>query len=112
MDKRIQRNKRLAILIYMLTSVSTMTATGTLMQTFLAALGLPSEKIYLHATVTQAVNIATLLLGSRWIHGQNALRRYAWASVPYGLLFLAQGTAPRFEVMPVPKAAEGDILIP
>lgn len=30
----------------------------------------------------------------------------------YGLLFLQQGTAPRFEVKPVPKAAEGDILIP
>lgn len=59
------------------------------MQTFLASLGLSPEKIYLHATVTQAVNVATLLLGSRRINGENALRRYAAASVPYGLLFLA-----------------------
>lgn len=85
----IQRNKRIAVLIYIITTAPALTATGTLMQTFLASLGLAADKIYLHATVTQAVNVATLLLGSRWINGENALRRYAAASVPYGLLFLA-----------------------
>lgn len=89
MPEIIRRNKRLSVIIYVLSTASTLTATGTLMQTFLASLGLSPEKIYLHATVTQAVNVATLLLGSRWINGRNALGRYAAASVPYGLLFLA-----------------------
>ena len=89
LEKTVRKNKRLAVLIHTLTAASTLTATGTLMQTFLASLGLSPEQIYLHATLTQAVNVATLLVGSRWIHGGNALRRYAFASVPYGLLFLA-----------------------
>ena len=89
MREQINRNKRLTVIIYILTTASSLAATGTLMQTFLASLGLAPEQIYLHASVTQGVNVATLLLGSRWINGQNAIGRYAAASVPYALLFLA-----------------------
>ena len=66
-----------------------MTATGTLMQTFLASLGLSAERIYIHATVTQAVNVAMLLLGSRWIRAESAIRRCALFTIPYALLFAA-----------------------
>lgn len=89
MQAIIKRNKALTLLTYLFTAAAAMTATGTLMQTFLASLGLSPERIYIHATVTQAVNVVTLLLGSRWTRSENAIARYAAASVPYGLLFAA-----------------------
>lgn len=85
----VGRNKKLSLIMHTLSAASTLAATGTLMQTFLATLGLSSGQIYIHATATQAVNVLTLLLGSNWIRGENAIRRYAQASLPYGLLFAA-----------------------
>ena len=84
-----KKNMRLSLAIYTLSTVSTLTATGTLMQTFLATLGLPASWIYIHATVTQAVNVLTLLLTARWVKADNAIARNALATIPYGLLFLA-----------------------
>ena len=89
MEHTVKRNKRLTLLSCLLNAAATMTATGTLMQTFLASLGLSAEWIYIHATVTQAVNVAMLLLGSRWVRADNAVARYAAVSVPYALLFAA-----------------------
>ena len=84
-----KKNMRLSLAIYTLSTVSTLTATGTLMQTFLATLGLPASWIYIHATVTQAVNVLTLLLTARWVKADNAIARNALATIPYGLIFLA-----------------------
>lgn len=84
-----KKNMRLSLIIYTLSTVATLTATGTLMQTFLATLGLPASWIYIHATVTQAVNVLTLLVSTRWIRAENAITRNALATIPYGLLFLA-----------------------
>jgi len=83
------RNKSLSLIIYTLSAAAALASTGTLMQTFLATLGLPAEQLYIHATVTQGVNVATLLLSSRWITAKSAIRGYALATVPYALLFLA-----------------------
>ena len=87
--KTIKRNKFLYILTNTLSVAPSITATGVLMQTFLATLGLSANWIYLHATVTQAITMLTLLIGTRWVNSNNAIKRYAATSVPYALLFFA-----------------------
>lgn len=87
--RTIQRNKFLYILTSTLSVAPSITATGVLMQTFLATLGLSSNWIYIHATVTQAITMLTLLMGTRWVNSNNVIKRYAATSVPYALLFLA-----------------------
>lgn len=87
--QRVRKNKQLSLVVYTFSAAAALTATGTLMQTFLATLGLPAEQVYIHATVTQGVNVATLLISSRWITSNNAIKGYALATVPYALLFLA-----------------------
>jgi len=87
--KTVRRNKFLYILTNTLTVAPSITATGVLMQTFLASLGISAHWIYIHATVTQTVTMLTLLVGTRWVNSNNVIKRYAATSVPYALLFLA-----------------------
>jgi len=88
MTKTIQRNKLLTVLTYITSAVSSLAATGTLMQTFLATLGLDPKLIYIHATLSNAVNILTLMLASSWVNTDNVLRRNAVITIPYAVLFL------------------------
>lgn len=84
----VLRNKAVTLTATVLTSVATMTATGTLMQTFLATLGLDPKLIYIHATLIQAANVSTLVLGAKWVNNRNVIRRYALITLPFALLFL------------------------
>lgn len=87
-EKTVFRNKAVTLTATVLTSVATMTATGTLMQTFLATLGLDPKLIYIHATLIQAANVSTLVLGAKWVNNRNVIRRYALITLPFALLFL------------------------
>ena len=87
-EKTVKRNKLLSMTGSVFSAVATMTATGTLMQTFLATLGLPANAIYIHATLTQAVNILVLLLSSGWVRRDKVIRYSARSALIYGLLFL------------------------
>ena len=73
MKERIRRNKFLAFAISMTSAVTTMGISGTLMQTFLAKLGLSTNLIYIHSTVALAVNVAALVLSSRWVAPHNVI---------------------------------------
>ena len=63
-------------------------ASGTLMQTFLSVLGFEERWIYLHSALTQAVNMLTILLTSRWLDTGNVIRRAALVQLPPAVLFL------------------------
>lgn len=84
----ITQNKIRAILAYALRTAALLCATGSLMQTFLAAIGFSEKYIYIHASLFQAVNVLTILLCSRFADSKNVLRRTALVQIPGGLLFL------------------------
>ena len=87
--RTVFRNKALHLTCTLLRTVALLCASGTLMQTFLSSLGFSAAQVYLHTSVLQAVNILVMLLGSRWVEVNNAIRRYALICIPCGLLFLA-----------------------
>lgn len=88
MTKKIRRNKTLAIIQQSMRTVSVLCASGTLMQAFLAYIGFAESNIYWHATLVNAVNVATILLFSHFADGKRPLLRSALVQIPHGIFFL------------------------
>ncbi len=88
LSETITQNKIRAILAYAFRTAALLCATGSLMQTFLAAINFSEKYIYIHASLFQAVNVLTILLCSRFADSKNVLRRTAFVQIPGGILFL------------------------
>ena len=81
-------NNVLSLIAYSTRSVAMLSASGPLMQTFLATLGFESGLIYLHSTLLQAFNVMTVIIFSGWTRGESPIKRAAFTFVPNGILFL------------------------
>jgi len=88
MNQIIKNNKRLSLAIHACTTIFSLTATGTLMQTFLATLGVEVHLIHIHTTLIQAANVATLLICSKLANTSKLIRNCALTGAPSALLFL------------------------
>lgn len=82
------KNKVLYTVGYAARVTALMFASGTLMQTYLAALGFATQWIHIHTTLLQAANVTTILLCSGWASSGSVIRRTAMTALPTGLLFL------------------------
>ncbi len=82
------RNNVLSLIAQSTRSVALLSASGPLMQTFLATLGFESGLIFLHSTLLQAFNVMTVILFSGWTRGRSPIKRAAFTFVPNSLLFL------------------------
>ncbi|MBO5653852.1 MAG: hypothetical protein J6S44_06525 [Clostridia bacterium] len=82
------KNKILFLAAYIFRAVAYLCSTGTLMQLFLAEVGFSESRIYLHATLIQAANVAATVLCSRYADGKRFFWRLAFAQIPNGILFL------------------------
>lgn len=82
------RNKICSILISALRSVVMLCVTGPIMQAFLASLGFDSQALYIHTTLVQLANVATIMLCAGWADRGDLIRRSALAQLPHGLLYL------------------------
>lgn len=81
------KNKLLYIISYALRSAALLTATGTLMQTFLTVIGMSSERIYIHTSAVGAVNVIIILLFARF-SDTNVIKRSALVQLSGAVLFL------------------------
>ena len=88
LEKHAKRNEILTMLLYTGRHIATSFASGSLMQTFLAALGFAPALIYVHTTVLQAVCIATIMLTSKWADKGNVIKRSTLCQIPLGLMFI------------------------
>lgn len=88
MQKTIQRNKRLSLAINGFYTVISLASSGTLMQTFLATMGVQVHLIHIHTTLIQASNVITLLVCSRITGSDQAIKKCALSGIPSALLFL------------------------
>ena len=86
--KTISDNKLRAILAYALRTAALLCSNGSLIQTFLSAIGFPEQYIYIHASLYQAANVLTILLCARFADTRHVLRRTAMVQIPGALLFL------------------------
>lgn len=84
----VAKNKLKALVAYTTRSIALLTASGTLMQTFLSVLGFASNVIYVHSTLLQAFNVLTIVLCSSWANNGSPIKRAAFTLVPTGVLFL------------------------
>ena len=84
----IRKNEVITVLGCALRIVGMLCATGPIMQAFLASLGFPSRFLYIHSTLTQAANLLTIFLCSRWADRGDIIKRSALIQVPYALLYL------------------------
>ena len=84
----IRKNEVITVLGSALRIVGMLCATGPIMQAFLASLGFPSRFLYIHSTLTQAANLLTIFLCSRWADRGDIIKRSALIQVPYALLYL------------------------
>lgn len=84
----IRKNEAITVLGCALRIVGMLCATGPIMQAFLASLGFPSRFLYIHSTLTQAANLLTIFLFSRWADRGSIVKRSALIQVPYALLYL------------------------
>ncbi len=87
MMKISDKNKFLYIISYALRSAALLTATGTLMQTFLTVIGMSSERIYIHTSAVGAVNVIIILLFARF-SDTNVIKRSALVQLSGAVLFL------------------------
>lgn len=85
--KTSDKNKLLYIIAYALRSAALLTATGTLMQTFLTVIGMGPEKIYFHTSAVGAVNVIIILLFAGF-SDTNVIRRSALVQLSGAVLFL------------------------
>lgn len=83
-----EKNKYLYIASYALRSASLLTATGTIMQTFLASVGMSADNIYIHTSMVGAVNVIVILLFSRFADSVNVIKRTALVIFSGAVLFL------------------------
>ena len=88
MQKIIAANKRLSLAISAFGTIFSLAATGTLMQTFLATLGVEVHLIHIHTTLIQASNVITLLVCSKLANTTRLIRNCALTGLPSALLFL------------------------
>ncbi len=77
-----------SIIALTLRSTALLCATGALMQTFLKVIGFEAQLIYIFSTVTQASNVITIMVCSRWADKGNIIKRSAYTFIPTGVLFL------------------------
>lgn len=84
----IRNNKIRSIIFSALKTAALLCASGTLIQTFIESLGFSSQLNYIHTTVLQVANIATIILGSNWADKGNIIKRTAFLNFPMGVLFL------------------------
>ena len=87
MMKISDRNKYLYIIAYALRSAALLTATGTLMQTFLTVIGMSSDKIYLHTSAVGAINVIVILLFARF-SDKDVIKRSTLVQLSGSVLFL------------------------
>lgn len=83
-----QQNKIRYLVSEGLRGIALIGANGTLMQAFLLSIGMSEDQVYLHASVWQAVNVLTILLGSRCADKGNILHRAAAIMIPQAILYL------------------------
>ena len=88
MRRAIRKNIALTVISASLQRIALFCSTGTIMQTFLAAVGFTSEEVYIHSTVVQLVNVLTILLASGIGDRGNIIRRAALSHIPMALMFL------------------------
>jgi hypothetical protein len=82
------RNKVCSILITALRVAALLCVTGPIMQAFLASLGFDSQALYIHTTLVQFANVATIMLCAGWADKGNLVRRCALVQLPHALLYL------------------------
>ena len=83
-----KRNILIHIICKFIESVAYAVATGTLIQVFLNSLGFSASQIYLHTTINQVVQIATIMTCSRLGDRGNIFRRYGMLIMMQGLIYL------------------------
>lgn len=83
------KNKILFYFTYAIRMTAGLCATGTLFQTFLASLGFSAEEIYIHASLMQAINVATILLGAGFADTKSVIKRAGLVRLPAALFFLS-----------------------
>lgn len=88
MMKASDKNNIIYILSYALRSAALLTATGSLMQTFLTVIGMSSEQIYIHTSLVGAVNVIIILLFARFADHSGLLLRCALVQLTGAVLFL------------------------
>ena len=86
--KEKNHNKLFFIIAMGLRTVALLCVTGPIMQTFLASIGFSSRWIYIHTSIVQVVNVATISLCSTWADRGNVIKRTAMVELPYALLYL------------------------
>jgi len=86
--KTERRNVCFMVLVAALRSAAMLCATGTLLQTFLSALGFSEDQIYIHSSLLQAANVISILLSARWADSGDLIRRAALIQLPFAVLFL------------------------
>ena len=84
----IRNNKIRSIIFSALKTAALLCASGTLMQTFVESLGFSSQLNYIHTTILQVANIATIIVGSNWADKGNIIKRTAFLNLPLAALFL------------------------
>ena len=84
----IKRNIIYSIIATSLRTVALLSATGPIMQTFLASLGFSSRWIYINASLVQALNVLTISLCSTWADKGSVIKRTAMVELPYALLYI------------------------
>lgn len=82
------KNKYIYVASCALRSAALLASTGTLIQTFLVYIGMSAERIYIHTTVTGAVNVLVILLFARFADRGSLIRRTASVLLAGGVLFL------------------------
>lgn len=86
--RNVRNNKIRTLVSGPIRTCALLCATGTLMQTFLVVLGFDPSWIYIYTTLTQAANVITIMLCSRWADTGNVIRRAAFVQIPMALLTL------------------------
>ena len=83
-----QSNKIKVIIAQSTRIVALMFVSGTLIQTFLASIGFSSDLIYIHSSLLQAFNTATIILFAGFANKSCPIKRSAFSILPTALLFL------------------------
>ena len=86
--KEKNHNSLFFVIAMGLRTVALLCVTGPIMQTFLASIGFSSRWIYIHTSIVQVVNVATISLCSTWADRGNVIKRTAMVELPYALLYL------------------------
>ena len=83
------KNKLFYYIAHAMRTTAAFCAGGTLMQTFLATLGFSADQLYIHSSIYQAVNVATILLCANFADTKSIIRRVALIQIPSAILYLS-----------------------